>query len=1038
MQRERAFRLLVTAILVVTIAGCGSSSHPIAVSITQGASASLDNGQTKNLAVTVANDSKSAGVSWVLSSGPGTLSGATTSSVVYNAPASGAAATATVTATSISDTTKSAAITLHIAPVPTIAASPVPGAGINGSAYTFAVPVSGGTAPLSWSISVGALPTGLTLGQNGTISGIPNANATLSPYTFTVRVQDAVSVAATQDYSLTINNPAAPVIDTTAPPAGINGTAYATFTFTLASGGLAPLSWSETGALPTGLTLSAGGVLSGTPHQAGSFPITVSVQDSSNPHQTASQGFTIQINNPAAPTITTASLPNGTVGTAYNQTIQATGGLAPYSWSVSAGTLPAGLNLGSSTTNSVALSGTPTSAASSTFTIQVMDAVSQTGTQAYTVTISNPPAPSITTASLPDGAVNTPYNQTIQATGGLGPFAWSVSAGTLPAGLNLGSSTSNSVALSGTPTTAQSDVQFTVMITDSLSQTGSHAYAMNIDALPIIVTITNKFSTIQAGATAVTLNATVQHDTQGVTWTLTANGSDCSPTCGALSNSTANSVDYTPPATVPGAPNNAPTITATSVTDTSKTDTDSFTISSAAASCTVQGNEAVLNGQYAFTLNGYNNTGFGGVVGSFTADGSGHITAGTVDMNGGVGLHTLVSIDTSGSSYSVGSDNRGCAVIATASGDFPMRISVGVLSSNVATKGHVIEWETGSGAFIAAGQLQKQTISGGLSGGYVYGITGEDYSGPVAMSCVGVMTASGGAFSAGEQDCNDGGTMDHQTGMTGTYTSVDASGRGTASIVSSHGTSHIVFYMVTTSKLLMMGIDSQNSTPVTLGEMRLQSGSFSSTSLNGISVFYMSGNSGSGEKNAAIGLFTGNNGTNSVDMDEDDAGTTTHQTFTCSYTVAANGRVTLSGSNCTPGPPLYLTAARAGLIETAGNSVMIGAVEPQAAGPFSTSSFSGTFFMGTNIVPSQDADPTVGWVTSSNGATSGISDYSSTGSQSPPSGNSFTDSYTINSAGWVTITGDGTPPTAIIVSGNKVVKIDPASQLVPMLQMIEK
>jgi hypothetical protein len=352
------------------------------------------------------------------------------------------------------------------------------------------------------------------------------------------------------------------------------------------------------------MSFSAGGVLSGTPHQTGAFPITVSVLDNSNPPQTASAGFTVQINNPAPPSITTTSLPNGTVGTAYSQTIQATFGLAPYAWSVSAGTLPAGLNLGSSTTNSVTVFGTPTAAAPSSFTIQITDAASQAGTQAYTVTTSNPPAPSITTATLPSGALNTAYSQTIQATGGLAPFAWTVAAGTLPAGLNLGSSTTNSVTLSGAPTTVQSDVAFTIQVTDSLSQSGSHPYTMSIAALPIIVTITNKISTIQAGATAVTVNATVQHDTQGVNWTLTANGSDCSPTCGTLSNVTSSSVDYTPPATVPSAPNNAPLITAISQTDNTKTDTDSFTVTSAAASCTVQGNEAVLSGQYAFSLRG--------------------------------------------------------------------------------------------------------------------------------------------------------------------------------------------------------------------------------------------------------------------------------------------------------------------------------------------------------------------------------------------------------------------------------------------------
>ena len=1038
-QHRIAFGLLIiTSLLIASVACGGSAPHPIAVVIAQGANVSMDNGQTKNLAVTVANDSKGGGVAWTLSSGPGTLSGATTSAVTYNAPASGAAATAVVTATSVSDATKTAAITIHVSPVPTITATPTLGAGTNGSAFTFTVPVSGGTTPLTWSISVGALPTGLTLSQSGVISGTPNANATLSPYTFTVRVVDAVSVAVTQDYSLTIDNPAAPVITTTAPPAGTNGTAYSAFAFTLASGGLAPFTWSETGALPTGMTLSAGGVLSGTPHQTGSFPITVSVLDGSNPQQTGSHAFTIQVDNPAPPSITTASLPSGTVGTAYSQTIQATGGLAPYSWSVSAGTVPAGLTVGNSTTNSVTLSGTPSAAATSNFTIQITDAASQSATQAYTVTTSNPPAPSITTTSLPNGALTTAYNQTIQATGGLAPFTWAVSAGTLPAGLSLGSSVTNSVSLSGTPTTVESGDTFTIQITDSLSQSGSHAYTMDIDALPIIVTISNKILTIQASAAAITLNAVVQHDTQGVNWTLTANGANCSPTCGTLGNITATSVDYTPPATVPSAPNNAPVLTATSQTDNTKTDTDSFTIASAAAACTAQGSESVLSGKYAFSLRGYNDTGFAAVVGSFTADGTGHITAGELDMNGAFGLHTQVSINPSESTYSVGSDNRGCAVIATASGTFTTRIAVGSLSSNVATKGRIIEWETGSSAFIASGQLLKQTLSSSLSGGgYVFSIAGEDYSGPVPISCVGVMTASSGALSAGEQDCNDGGVVAQETGMTGTYTSLDSSGRGTATLLSSHGTSHFTFYMASSSELLMVGTDPQSSTPGYSGEMRPQSGTFNSSSLNGVSVFYMNGFSGGGETVADIGLFTSSAGTAAINMYEDKGGTITNDSFSCSYTVAANGKVTLSGTSCTPAPSLYLTAARTGFILTNGNGVDTGGMEPQAAGPFSNTSESGTFFMGTSQVPMQSAEPGLGSVTLNSGSATGVSDNTATTYQN--AGNSFSGTFSINSAGFVTLSGDSTP-TMLVISGSKLVKIDPSQTTDPnpMIMIMEK
>lgn len=122
---------------------------------------------------------------------------------------------------------------------------------------------------------------------------------------------------------------------------------------------------------------------------------------------------------------------------------------------------------------------------------------------------------------------------------------------------------------------------------------------------PISVAITNKVSTIAAGAAAVTLNASVQNDStsSGVTWALVVAGNACSPACGSLSGTTSTSVTYTPPATLPAAPNNAPTITATSVKDTSKSDSDAFTITGPAISVTITNKiTSVVAGSAAITF----------------------------------------------------------------------------------------------------------------------------------------------------------------------------------------------------------------------------------------------------------------------------------------------------------------------------------------------------------------------------------------------------------------------------------------------------
>jgi serine protease len=162
---------------------------------------------------------------------------------------------------------------------------------------------------------------------------------------------------------------------------------------------------------------------------------------------------------PPAPTVTTTTLPAGQVGIPYSAAVAATGGTPPYSWSVAAGTLPAGVDLD---TNTGALTGTPTADGSFSFTVQATDAVAQFDTQELSIDVS--PPPTITTTSLPAGEVGVPYSQSLAAIGGTPPYAWSVSAGALPAGLTLDAATGE---VSGTPT-APGTATFTAQVTDDL------------------------------------------------------------------------------------------------------------------------------------------------------------------------------------------------------------------------------------------------------------------------------------------------------------------------------------------------------------------------------------------------------------------------------------------------------------------------------------------------------------------------------------------------------------------------------------------
>ncbi|HEX3873932.1 MAG TPA: putative Ig domain-containing protein [Solirubrobacteraceae bacterium] len=167
------------------------------------------------------------------------------------------------------------------------------------------------------------------------------------------------------------------------------------------------------------------------------------------------------------PALLFADPPTGEVGAAYSDQLTETGGLGPYTWSVSSGTLPAGLTLNQSTG---LLSGTPTAAAVGTdaFTVKVTDSALATDTRA--VSLSIVAAPALAFPAPPGGWTRTVYTDTLTESGGTAPFTWTISSGSLPAGISL----SPDGVLSGTPT-ATGTASFTVKVTDAHSQTATEA-----------------------------------------------------------------------------------------------------------------------------------------------------------------------------------------------------------------------------------------------------------------------------------------------------------------------------------------------------------------------------------------------------------------------------------------------------------------------------------------------------------------------------------------------------------------------------------
>jgi putative Ig domain-containing protein len=249
--------------------------------------------------------------------------------------------------------------------------------------------------------------------------------------------------------------PGALTIETDSLPAGTQNQPYAAVVG--GSGGITPYTWSLAAgspAMPAGLSLDAAtGAITGTPTAPGTTTPIFRLDDSSSPTETVQKPLTITITTTPQPlAITTSSLPDGTVNQPYPATtLQATGGIQPYSWSVNPA-LPNGLQfnvVSPGTISGIPLAGS-TGTTSHTFTVTDSAApLHQTNSKQLSITIhsSITPVTITTTSPLPNGKVGRPYSTTLQGSGGTLPYTWSVTP-QLPTGLTLNTSTGT---ITGTP-----------------------------------------------------------------------------------------------------------------------------------------------------------------------------------------------------------------------------------------------------------------------------------------------------------------------------------------------------------------------------------------------------------------------------------------------------------------------------------------------------------------------------------------------------------------------------------------------------------
>jgi hypothetical protein len=485
-------------------------------------------------------------------------------------------------------------------------------------------------------------------------------------------------------------------------------------------------------------------------------------------------------------------------------------------------------------------------------------------------------------------------------------------------------------------------------------------------------------------------------------------GTDCTgPSCGTIDSTGI----YTAPATAPNPP--TVTVTATLAADPSKG-------ASARVILGDNSNNAKLNGQYAFLVNGYDGDGNMAIAGTFKADGKGNIVEGVGDFNF-ISSGFLATGRKFTGTYSVGADDRGSMTLddnqVSTGFSQTFAFALGSFTNAIASKGSLIELDGTdiwcSGVF--AKQDPAAFSAAAISGGYAFGFSGTSSTG-FALDAAGRFTADGGSLSAGQTDVYGSGMPTAALGLpfAGTY-GVDASGRGTAAFTFSGqdpGFSNFSFYVISANELLFIEVDTCAAGimctfkgEISGNALKQSGGPFAASSLNGAAVFNVTGVS------VAVGRETFDGGGNLVGTrDENNGGVISSNTaFNGTYGLDSDGLgrgvIALAGDR--QPRVFYLVGPGKGFIIDSGNfdpgKSEAGMFEPQTGEPFDAASLSGNYVLETlPWTVNWSIGPASGVLTADGtGTLTGISDAKD--GKGGGLGPSFTGRYSLDAEGRATV-----------------------------------